>query len=621
MKHKYTKNKINIYILMVSFILLMLVTIVLTAASRTGSMENLIAYTGSDSIAITDGWKNTSGQDISIRDLRYFNADGYTPYVFHRTLPEELPENMDLGFLTKDAGFAVFVADGSSEPLTQIDYDLVTEENNSVTTEFKTALNRFVYHDAETYGLTEVLSVYCGVGTGIGTKGMGNSLHTMNIGDYAGKELYIALFPVYESSKISHLQLQNAQYFTQSMIRGTFIGFILSLVLVIMANAILTMSLFMDAISKKIYMPLGLLIMDVGLWSLLSSRTFDFVLGTSEFTNTMGFYLLMLVPIFGSIFLDTFTYRCHRSVAAVVCPATIVYIILAAVSNYAGWYDLYETKILTDLLIFIVSLVAVYLFIKDIHFRREYNFQKIHSITIINLVITMVCGLLDVARNLSIVMLDGAQDNAFFVRIGVSILCLGILLDIYSGYVSQHKKASLAVTFKDIAFLDELTGIGNRSAFARYEMELEALIKELSAKADDSQSIIYASLDLNDLKYVNDNLGHAIGDVYIKTAARILRTSFHSANIYRVGGDEFSLFIVGKDARGDYEGGLKRMLRAQEEYNRTANSGIRMEFAYGVSEWRYFDMRTLHQLEVDADKAMYAKKREMKIERGTLDRR
>lgn len=621
MKRNHMKNKINIYILMVSFILLMLITIILAAASRTGSMENLIAYTGSDSIAVTNGWKNTSGQDVSIQDLKYFNADGYTPYVFHRTLPKELPENMDFGFLTKDAGFAVFVADGSSEPLTQIDYDLVTEENNSVTTEFKTALNRFVYHNAEAYGLTEALSVYCGIGKGIGTKGTGNFLHTMDIGDYAGKEIYIALFPVYESSKISHLRLQNAQYFTQSMIRETIIGFVLSLVLVIMANAILTMSLFMDVISKKIYMPLGLLIMDVGFWSLLSSRTFDFVLGTSEFTNTMGFYLLMLVPIFGSIFLDTFTYRRHRSVAAIVCPVTIVYIIMAAVSNYAGWYDLYETKILTDLLIFIVSLVAVYLFIKDIHFRREYNFQKIHSITIINLIITMVCGLLDVARNLSIVMLDGAQDNAFFVRIGVSILCLGILLDIYSGYMSQHKKASLAVTFKDIAFLDELTGIGNRSAFARYEMDLEALIKELSAKADDSQSIIYASLDLNDLKYVNDNLGHAIGDVYIKTAARILRTSFHSANIYRVGGDEFSLFITGKDARADYEGGLKRMLRAQEEYNRTANSGIRMEFAYGVSEWRYFDMRTLHQLEVDADKAMYAKKREMKIERGTLDRR
>ena len=63
------------------------------------------------------------------------------------------------------------------------------------------------------------------------------------------------------------------------------------------------------------------------------------------------------------------------------------------------------------------------------------------------------------------------------------------------------------------------------------------------------------------------------------------------------------------------------MLRAQEDYNRTANSGIQMEFAYGVSEWRYFDMRNLHQLEVDADKAMYAKKREMKLQNGRTDRK
>lgn len=621
MKKRVSRGNINIYIFMVSFIILMSVAVILIAAGKSNSMENMIAYTGSEKIDMSTGWKNTSGQDVSIRDIRYFNADGCTPYVFHQTLPDDIPDNMDLGFLTKDAGFAIFIADGKKEPLSQIDYGFVTEENNHVTTEFKTALNKFIYHNAEAYGLSDCLSVYCGIGTGIGTKGAGSSLHTMSIQGFSGKELYVVLFPVYESSKISNLELQNAQYFTQAMIRNSLIGFILSLVLVIMANVILTMSLFMDAISKKIYSPLGLLIMDVGLWSLLSSRTFDFVLGTSEFANTMSFYLLMLVPIFGSIFLDSFTYRPHKSVANIVCPATIVYIVAAAISNYAGWYDLYETKILTDVIIFIVSLVAVYLFYQDIRFRKEYNFQRIHGITITNLTITMVCGLIDVARNLSVIMLDGAQDNAFFVRIGVSILCMGILLDVYSGYVSQHKKASLAVTFKDIAFLDELTGIGNRSAFAKYEMSLEALIKELSAKADDSQSIIYASLDLNDLKYVNDNLGHAIGDVYIKTAARILRTSFHSANIYRVGGDEFSLFIVGKDAREDYEGGLKRMLRAQDEYNRSANSGIRMEFAYGVSEWRYFDMRSLHQLEVDADKAMYAKKREMKIERGTVDRR
>lgn len=614
-------HRTNRYIMFMAGIMLTIVITLIVFAGRTKNLNQLMAYKGSERVDITEGWKNTSDHEINIRNITYFNADGCTPYVFHRTLPDYIPENTGLDFLTKNAGFAVFISDDKKQALTQIDYDSVTEENNIVTEDFKAALNKFVYNNAETYGLTDCISVYCGLGTGLGPRGTGNSLHTMSISEYAGKEAYIVLFPVYKSSKISNIRLQNEQYFTQDMIQNTFMGFVISLVIVIIANVILMMSLFMDNISKKTYGPLAMFILDISLWSLLSSRTFDFVLGTSEFTNTMSFYLWMFIPVFGSVFMDSFTYAKHKSMASVVCPVTTVYILLATVSNYAGWYDLYETKIITDIFIFVIGLVSIYLFIQDIRFRKEHNFQPIHGIIIISMIITIILGFVDALRYTSTITLDGAQDNAFYIRLGVMVLVMGVLLDLYSGYVSQHKKASLAVTFKDIAFLDELTGIGNRSAFARYEVELEAMIKDLSAKADDSQSIVYVSLDLNDLKYVNDNLGHAIGDVYIKTAARILRTSFHSANIYRVGGDEFSIFIVGKDARADYEGGLKRMLRAQEDYNRTANSGIQMEFAYGVSEWRYFDMRNLHQLEVDADKAMYAKKREMKLQNGKTDRK
>ena len=614
-------HRTNRYIMFMAGIMLTVVITLIAFAGRTENLNQLMAYKGSERVDITDGWKNTSDHEINIRNITYFNADGCTPYVFLRKTPDCIPANTGLDFLTKNAGFAVFISDDKKQALTQINYDSVTEENNIVTEDFKAALNKFVCNNAEIYGLTDCISVYCGLGTGLGPRGTGNSLHTMSISEYAGKEAYIVLFPVYKSSKISNIRLQNEQYFTQDMIQNTFMGFVISLIIVIIANVILTMSLFMDNISKKIYGPLAMFILDVGLWSLLLSRTFDFVLGTSEFTNTMSFYLWMFIPVFGSVFMDSFTYAKHKSMASVVCPVTTVYILLATVSNYAGWYDLYETKMITDIFILVIGVVSIYLFIQDIRFRKEHNFQPIHGIIIISMIITIILGFVDALRYTSTITLNGAQDNAFYIRIGLMILVMGVLLDLYSSYVSQHKKASLAVTLKDIAFIDELTGIGNRSAFARYEVELEAMIKDLSAKADDSQSIVYVSLDLNNLKCVNDNLGHAIGDVYIKTAARILRTSFHSANIYRVGGDEFSIFIVGKDARADYEGGLKRMLRAQEDYNRTANSGIQMEFAYGVSEWRYFDMRNLHQLEVDADKAMYAKKREMKLQNGRTDRK
>lgn len=606
----FHKNKINIYVLSAALLMVGVLCLTMWFSFYAKDTNQLTAYTGRDKINITDGWRNTSDKEVNIQNLKYFHATGDVPYVFYYDLPEELADGIDLGFLTKDMGVVIFSSDENADVITQVDYHTATEENNFVTKTFQTALNKFVYHNAENYHLTNTLLVSCG--NGILTNGTGNVLHTVDINNYTNQRLYMVLFPVYESSKISNLYLQDAQYYTQDMIQDILLEFIMSLILIVMASVILTMALFMENNTKKVYCPLGMFIMDVAIWTLIASRMFDFVLGTSEFVNFMGFYLLMFAPMFGSVFLDMFAYKKHRSLANIICPVVIVQAVVVTVLNFTGVCDLYQTNIITECVIFVSAVCAVYVFIQDIKFRKEHNFKRIHGITIVNLIFLMICGTIDMLRHLSVLLIDGAQDNAFYTRIGISVLCLGILADLYKSYVMQNKKASLAVTFKDIAFLDELTGIGNRSAFARYELEIESMIKELSAKADDSQSIIYASIDLNDLKYVNDTQGHAMGDVYIKTAARILRTSFHQAGIYRVGGDEFSLFIIGKEAREDFESGLRRMIKAQDEYNKTSGSNICIEFAYGVSEWRYFDMRTLHQVEVDADKAMYTKKREMK---------
>lgn len=69
---------------------------------------------------------------------------------------------------------------------------------------------------------------------------------------------------------------------------------------------------------------------------------------------------------------------------------------------------------------------------------------------------------------------------------------------------------------------DPLTGIGNRRAY------------------DESQKLpVQVSIDLDSLKWVNDNLGHAAGDELIKALGTALGDE--SVSAYRVGGDEFAL--------------------------------------------------------------------------------
>lgn len=91
-------------------------------------------------------------------------------------------------------------------------------------------------------------------------------------------------------------------------------------------------------------------------------------------------------------------------------------------------------------------------------------------------------------------------------------------------------------TFQDLANTDYLTQLKNRNAF-------ETDMKNLDARRD-QRGIGVILIDLNDLKLVNDTLGHESGDLYLQTAARAIRESIpDSAVSYRVGGDEFVILL------------------------------------------------------------------------------
>ena len=83
--------------------------------------------------------------------------------------------------------------------------------------------------------------------------------------------------------------------------------------------------------------------------------------------------------------------------------------------------------------------------------------------------------------------------------------------------------------------IDILTGVKNRNC-------MNADLEEFSIKFKFNPipfSVAYC--DINGLKIINDNLGHDAGDKLIAAAADILKEVFKDDNIYRAGGDEFSI--------------------------------------------------------------------------------
>jgi len=92
---------------------------------------------------------------------------------------------------------------------------------------------------------------------------------------------------------------------------------------------------------------------------------------------------------------------------------------------------------------------------------------------------------------------------------------------------------------KYLSFHDPMTGLYNRT----YINQL------LSNEAKDDKTIVFM-FDIDRLKYVNDNLGHAAGDILINSFADVLKQCFRETDIAaRIGGDEFTAVLYDADEK------------------------------------------------------------------------
>lgn len=105
--------------------------------------------------------------------------------------------------------------------------------------------------------------------------------------------------------------------------------------------------------------------------------------------------------------------------------------------------------------------------------------------------------------------------------------------------------AGLFEEVKAQAVTDALTGLYNRRYFEEY------LKKEVTRAVRQQQAFSIVGLDLDHLKQINDQYGHAYGDLAIKTVAEVLKKNARSIDTAaRMGGEEFNVILPGVDSNG-----------------------------------------------------------------------
>ena len=174
-----------------------------------------------------------------------------------------------------------------------------------------------------------------------------------------------------------------------------------------------------------------------------------------------------------------------------------------------------------------------------------------------------------------------------------------MILDRKASQEDMNRKME-EITFK--SFHDSMTGLYNRE-YA--EKNIDRLLEETGKGA-------FAMIDLDNFKYLNDAYGHRSGDDAICVVGSILEEASRDKGFsFRLGGDEFGIFLNEYESRADVE---KFITDLFGEYNRQAvekdflvNSSLSIGIAIAFDDGKNFE-----ELYAAADKALYCAKRDGK---------
>lgn len=109
-------------------------------------------------------------------------------------------------------------------------------------------------------------------------------------------------------------------------------------------------------------------------------------------------------------------------------------------------------------------------------------------------------------------------------------------------YVKNMQLTYLNSKLSKLMNTDVLTSTKNRMAFEIYK---QSLLEDIESGRLTEVAILVA--DINNLKQINDNLGHEVGDIYIKNSCSLMCRHFKHSPVFRMGGDEFFIVLKGSD--------------------------------------------------------------------------
>ncbi|MCM1288596.1 MAG: GGDEF domain-containing protein [Clostridium sp.] len=557
----------RLYHIMYAFMAITICILIVSVAIK-GGTPSPTDELSEGTVAFGGDWTLENGTAV---DLNYLNkTEGVKTgkqFSIYSTLPDKLQEGLSLCFRTKNIFYKVYI-DG------KLRYEPEVEESNSYN---QSLGNRHSYVPLSS--------------------------------EDAGKTVQIKITTVYDNAKtrITDVYIGTSGGVALSFIRQELFAILNSVLLLFIGIILIFADIPLNFKQEKNHelMYLGFTSVSIAVWCLLETGVFQLFLGDSRLIQTITCTVLMLIVIPMTLYFDKAFGFGFKHVKGLLCTFSFLGFLVCFSLHFLKIMDFHETLVITHVLCVFSAAVIILSVIKKRAKKEKTESKTIFSVfRAVGLLAISVSAMLDIVR----FYVSASPDAAMCVRVGLIIFMICFGLSSLEKTINAVKLGARSEMISGLAYKDGLTGVGNRTLF-------KERVAELEENKNYANEVIFVMFDVNDLKYINDKMGHQIGDQLIVKGAEIIRNSFEGlgGSCYRIGGDEFIVIITGDVPVAQYNEGMKRFESAIAEHNANPDKKFRISIAYGYATYNESSRdKTMSDIWHMADAFMYRNKKDMK---------
>lgn len=416
--------------------------------------------------------------------------------------------------------------------------------------------------------------------------------------DCSGKELVVEFYPTLKV---------NVEYWMEDIVFADYASFMrlqffdwlpqnIIMILYFFIGALMitsSLAIIKDKESRRLWY-IGLFAILFGIYSASENRFNLYMIANPYLMYLANFIVFAAFPLPLLMFFRESVSKTYKKFYSVIVGAGVLNLVIQMILHFGGILDLREMLPATHICDLGGIIVIFYTFMKTPEDTAKRKRRTLLSI------VPIAAGMgMDLVTHYTHVI--EAASNTLYTQVGILLFLAMGAGSMIKTVLNSYKENLKNRYYKTMAYQDGLTGLYNRAAFQEEQMRIDGCREKYP-------NVICVCVDINNLKQINDDNGHLIGDQVICRVSTYLSDTFSThGKVFRIGGDEFVVFVYDLDIPK-----LVQLLHAMGERVKTDNQTKTPPAIFAVG---YDRLRPDEKMEVcvkRADDRMYELKKKQK---------